>query len=229
MHKNDEETTWFGVTRDDTAFHSFRDYGRYAEIMIETLDFSPHRSSPWAPDVRDHRFPSLVPFVGQTGERRLGISVSCSRTKGAGKSTNIKMVIELRTTNTECLPSHVIRSAGVDVPTSGDVHFRSDPHTATSNSPFLYTDCEGLQGGEKEPLGARLRRNDKSAKFGRTGASKKIEKIQHTSERELTWAETHVKRNKKHAVTNLCPRLLYTFSDIVVFVLENPRCAPLRG
>lgn len=60
LHNNDEDTTWFGVVREDDELPTFRDYGRYAAIMADTL----HPSSRHA---RDHRFPSLVSFVGQTG------------------------------------------------------------------------------------------------------------------------------------------------------------------
>ena len=67
LHKNDQDTIWFGIIRDDTAIHSFRDYGRYAAIMNQTLGVSRQKSSRLAPDIYDHRFPSLVSFVGQTG------------------------------------------------------------------------------------------------------------------------------------------------------------------
>ena len=67
LHSNDEGTTWYGVIRDDTGLPTFRDYGRYAAIMADTL----HPSFRHSPDgkfgVRDNRFPSLVSFVGQTG------------------------------------------------------------------------------------------------------------------------------------------------------------------
>ena len=67
LHKNDEDTTWFGVIREDAELPTFRDYGRYAAIMAETLDPSSRHSSDRTFGARDHRFPSLVSFVGQTG------------------------------------------------------------------------------------------------------------------------------------------------------------------
>ena len=146
------------------------------------------------------------------------------RIEGAGKSTIIKLVIDLSTTNAARFPSPVIGSIGADIPTSGDVHLYSDPHTSTSNSPLLYADCEGLEGGERAPLGARLKKRDKPSRFGRLKSSeKKLGNIHPTSEREIKWADTNVKRSREYAVTNLYPRLLYTFSDVVVFVLKNPR------
>ena len=88
----------------------------------------------------------------------------------------------------------------------------------------MYADCEGLEGGEREPLGARLKKMDKPSKIGRVGSfERKVQKIHHTSEREITWADTNAKRSREFIVAHLYPRLLYTFSDVVVFVLKNPR------
>ena len=67
LHKKDEDTTWFGVIREDAELPTFRDYGRYASIMADTLSPSSRHGSDWAVGVRDHRYPSLVSFVGQTG------------------------------------------------------------------------------------------------------------------------------------------------------------------
>lgn len=118
----------------------------------------------------------------------------------------------------------VIGSVGEDVPTSGDVHLYPDPHTVDSDNPILYADCEGLEGGEREPLGAWRKTKDTSSKLGRMGSSERdIRNINHMSEREITWATTNAKRSREFAVTHLYPRLLYTFSDVIVFVLKNPR------
>lgn len=43
------------------------------------------------------------------------------------------------------------------------------------------------------------------------------------SEREITWADNALRRSREFAVTNFYPRLLYTFSDVVVFVLREAR------
>lgn len=118
----------------------------------------------------------------------------------------------------------MVGAAGLDVPTSGDVHLYSDPQTCMSDNPMMYADCEGLKGGEREPLGARLKRKDKPSKVGRVDSfERRVQKIHHTSEREITWADTNAKKSREFTVTHLYPRLLYTFSDVVVFVLKNPR------
>lgn len=41
--------------------------------------------------------------------------------------------------------------------------------------------------------------------------------------RDLPWMSGDVKGTRNFAVTNLYPRLLYTFSDVVVFVVRNEK------
>ena len=143
---------------------------------------------------------------------------------GAGKSTLIRLLIELNTHEAAGFATPVVGLAGKDVPTSDDVHLYLDPPTSRTGSPLLYADCEGLKGGEREPLAARFRKREKPARVGRVGSvERRIRDIQHTSERELVWANTPRKKGREFAVEHLFPRLLYTFSDVVVFVLKNPR------
>ncbi|KAL8723905.1 MAG: hypothetical protein Q9181_007090 [Wetmoreana brouardii] len=208
LHQKDEDRTWFGILREDSGFPSFQDYGRYASLMAESSRSPVSQSDQWN-GTRDSRYPSLVSFVGQTG---------------AGKSTVIKLVIDLLSSQEETA-TPVIGSTGENVPTSGDVHLYPDPQTFESDTPILYADCEGLEGGEREPIATRFRKNGvKISKVGRVGSfEKRMQRVPHTSARSLTWADTSAKRSREFAVTHLYPRLLYTFSDVVVFVLKNPR------
>lgn len=41
--------------------------------------------------------------------------------------------------------------------------------------------------------------------------------------RTIAWADNDMKRKREYTVTELYPRLLYTFSDAVVFVLRNAK------
>lgn len=56
LHIMDENTTWFGVGKDEMDEYVFQVSGRYASLMAECS--SSRRGS---------RYPSLVSFVGQTG------------------------------------------------------------------------------------------------------------------------------------------------------------------
>lgn len=70
MHLKDENSSWFGTTRDDDDDMVFHDHGRFADLMAEM-----------SARKRQVRYPGLVSFVGQTG---------------AGKSTVVKLLIEVR-------------------------------------------------------------------------------------------------------------------------------------
>lgn len=146
--------------------------------------------------------------------------------KGAGKSTLIKLIIDLSTDDADCFETPIVGSVkNQDVPTSTDVHLYPDPNSISSVTPMLYADCEGLEGGAREPISLKFRKKHKvNTGIGRASSfEKSTKKTLHTSEREITWADTPTKKSREFAVTHLYPRLLYTFSDVIVFVLKNPR------
>ncbi|KAK0868567.1 hypothetical protein LTR87_014099 [Friedmanniomyces endolithicus] len=199
LHEQDASTKWFGVARDLTGRPNFEDYGRYASLMSS---ISPIEG-------QGNRYPQLVSFIGVTN---------------AGKSSLIKMLVnhdvdEVDVGNRALFPSPVVGSVVNDtLPTSGDVHLYADPATHAEQLPMLFADCEGFEGGERTPLGARSRRRarsdptkDESARPGNVHS------------RLIEWANTEATRQREFAVTALYPRLLYTFSDCVVFVLRNPK------
>jgi energy-coupling factor transporter ATP-binding protein EcfA2 len=195
----------------------FHDTGRYAEIMSNTRDEIANRcasiDSDWnLKTLRDNRTPSLVSFVGQSG---------------AGKSTLINLLVAIKGNSSQVdLPTPVVGMTGKDVPTSEDVHLYSDPGTITSDSPLLFADCEGLDGGERKPVGTRFReaRHDFDTRSSRMHqVTQPSSRTQYSSERDILWADTPSRRSRQFAVTHLYPRLLYTFSDTIVFVLKNPR------
>lgn len=209
LHTEDIDTTWFGVVREDHELPLFRDYGRYATLMtgIKDLRLDLVETLSVTSDMNETLFPSLISFVGQTG---------------AGKSTLIKLLVDLKSEPNEKFPTPVVGGAGRDVSTSEDVHLYLDPDSAMaagSQAPLLFADCEGLEGGERDPIGAKLKKKLERA----SGTGHRKQRLRHTSERELTWANTDKKRSRDFAVAHLYPRLLYTFSDVIVFVLKNPR------
>ncbi|KAK5153225.1 hypothetical protein LTS14_007870 [Recurvomyces mirabilis] len=201
LHEQDASTKWFGVARDLTGRPNFEDYGRYASLM-STI-------SPIGENGMTNRYPQLVSFIGVTN---------------AGKSTLIKMLVNhdadsVSLENRALFPSPVVGSVVNDtLPTSGDVHLYADPATHAEQLPILYADCEGFEGGERTPLGARARRRARS-----DPSSESSERPGNVYSRSIEWANTEEQRQREYAVTALYPRLLYTFSDCVVFVLRNAK------
>jgi energy-coupling factor transporter ATP-binding protein EcfA2 len=211
LHTEDEDTTWFGMVRNSQNSPAFQDYGRYSAIMADS------NSGEFK-----FRYPQLVSFIGQTG---------------AGKSTLIKMLIDQQERKSGSrewsLPSPVAgTSANGNVPTSGDVHLYSDPSTYRSEFPMLYADCEGLEGGENVPMAAQYRngmvapqkekvRDDQTPREHRK--RRRVSKSFHSTQRDIAWANSPDKSKRQYAVTELYPRLLYTFSDVIVFVLRNAK------
>ncbi len=209
LHIEDEDTTWFGLARDAQNRPIFRDYGRYSTIMADsnTGEFK-------------SRYPQLVSFIGQTG---------------AGKSTLIKMLIDQQERNLGSrqwnFPSPVAGTlTNGSIPTSGDVHLYSDPKTYSGEHPMLYADCEGLEGGENVPMAAQYRTGSftVSREKGKDHVRehlrrRKVTNTLYCTHREITWANSPDTLKRQYAVTELYPRLLYTFSDVIVFVLRNPK------
>lgn len=208
-HQEDEDTTWFGVTRDTQQLPIFQDYGRYTTIMVNSA-IGQHRT----------RYPHLVSFIGQTG---------------AGKSTLIKMLIDNQECNADpagppSFPSPVVGSVRNDnTPTSGDVHLYSDPASYLGAYPMLYADCEGLEGGENIPMGLRHREQGqvenraRSKSHSEVPSNKRRHRIGRGTQRGISWANSPETQKRQYAVTELYPRLLFTFSDVIVFVLRNPK------
>ncbi|KAI9712097.1 MAG: hypothetical protein M1820_001806 [Bogoriella megaspora] len=215
LHQDDEQTTWFGIERPHGGLPLFQDFGRYGDLIENTNEGIKNAWEPIAnPTVRQsstdsRRTPSLVSFVGQTG---------------AGKSALIKLLIDLYVEYEEQYSTPVVESSSVTAPTSEDVHLYIEPRTAFSKEPILFADCEGLEGGEREPVSAkirRIRRSEKAPSVNSPGCRSRAARL--LSERELAWAEAGKTKSREYAVTNLYPRLLYTFSDVIVFVLRNQK------
>ncbi|KAF2259856.1 hypothetical protein CC78DRAFT_524125 [Lojkania enalia] len=209
LHRDDEVTAWFGLEREvqDGRSFMFREHGRFADLAT-----SSRRSWSKPRGNRDdvNCVPSLVSFVGQTG---------------AGKSTLIKLLVHFNQLSVQVqdFPSPVPGVAGRDLPTSEDVHLYADPLTSGTDFPILYADSEGLDGGERLPLAANLRKRREKTESESSGSESGYFPSKNYTEREVQWMTSDTKRTRQFAAGQLYPRILFAFSDVVVFVHRNPR------
>lgn len=196
LHYKDRQSKWFGVVRDRYGKPVLEDYGRYDTLAAQSISKSG----------RDQlRFPQLVSFIGVTN---------------SGKSALVNLLISLVKGQHESdeFPAPVVGAiANESVPTSDGVSIYSDPATSEDRYPIMYIDCEGFEGGEKTPLGSQARRHDLAPDDHEAQGETSVRT------RSIKWATTEESRRREYAVTKLYPRILYTFSDCVVFVLRNPK------
>ena len=130
-------------------------------------------------------------------------------------------------------PSPVVGSVNDSIPVSANVHLYADPHTISTDTPVLYADCEGLEGGESAPKAEAFKSQERSLEvysprgFPSESSARKRERRYRKGKgapRKIAWALGDKEKSKReYAVTELYPRVLYTFSDVVVFVLRNPK------
>jgi hypothetical protein len=195
------------VVNDETQPYPYLQYtNRISEILQESCT-----------GVYEERFPSLVSFVGQTGMSQVTIPPSTNTNDllmpimtGGGKSTVIDMLIKREQAGMRDEKEHlapVPGLSGANIPTTGNVHLYADPGTYYTRKPMLFADCEGIAGGESIPLGL---------------SSHKDRKIKRRLQKQLKWA-TGSKRSREYTVATLFPKILYTFSDVVVFILQEPK------
>jgi energy-coupling factor transporter ATP-binding protein EcfA2 len=180
-----------------------RDYGRYASLIsgaIHKSSMGTTSSSQIQAAYAESCRPGLVSFVGQTG---------------AGKSTLVRMLIKTATHRYEKMPIPIAGSPGQDLSTTAGIHLYADPNTIGSTRPILYADSQGLEGGSREPVATKYR-------LGRLASGSSQSHVQ-SVERHIIWANDDLRRSTDFAVTHLYPRILFTFSDVVLFIHRNPR------
>jgi hypothetical protein len=88
-----------------------------------------------------------------------------------------------------------------------------DPKTLKTANPILYADCEGTRGSETPVTG-----DEDDSGIHWPSSFRPI---------EILWGEKQENgeevKSRYHMVRTLFPRVLYIFSDVVVYVLSNKR------
>ena len=151
----------------------------------------------------------------------------------------IKLLIDLKRTSLtrtlSSLSTPIVGKESGDLATSADVHLYSDPETYWTDSPILYADCEGFNGGERQPVAAQMVHNAQQTgrsfpAFATPAAEglSPLRRLANSTKRLLEWARRDAPNSEKtskreYAVTEMYPRILYAFSDVIVFVLRNAR------
>jgi hypothetical protein len=227
-HQDDEDTMWFGLDRDDGGEPILAEYRRYAAIMMQ-----------YPNTAAEPRYPGLISFIGQTGTSILCFVADANSKRpcpGAGKSSLIKLLIDLKRKDREIddklMSAPVIGRAACELPTSADVHLYVDPASRYNNRPLLYADCEGLEGGERDPVATNVAKTQPSRPFSNassvTTPAPMLRKLARGTKRWIQWAkrgnDNYEQASKRgFAVAEMYPRIFYAFSDVIVFVLNNPK------
>ncbi|CEF77784.1 unnamed protein product [Fusarium graminearum] len=141
-------------------------------------------------------YPGLVSFIGATG---------------SGKSSLISLLSKFSSSPLRNLfETPTVGDSGSTDSTSSNVNLYSDPDSFLKENPLLYADCEGMDGDE---MPAAMRNTPPSA-FQTWGLDA----------RDITW-ETEPGNGgiwtRRVITKTLFPRILYIFSDVVVFVPHN--------
>jgi len=190
----------------DSSHLVLYDYGRLSEVLEARVSSKDQKG-------QIRMTPSLASFVGHTG---------------AGKSSLIKLLIDLDTAQGQKHLSPIVGPEASHHPTSEDVHLYLDPRSAQTGSPVMMVDCEGLYGGERDPSGTTFKMKRKEQDVRRALEDRDYFKATRiSSEYELLWSTGDGKKTRGFAVTHLYPRLIYAFSDVIVFVLHEARYATL--
>ncbi|RSL74673.1 hypothetical protein CEP51_011506 [Fusarium floridanum] len=187
-----DNSEWFGVSPKNQAGGCSLVEGPAYDLMADSFWTS-------TSDI----YPGLVSFVGATG---------------SGKSSLISLLSKFSHSEFKNLfKTPVVGESGSYQSTSSNVHLYADPQTFLTENPVLYADCEGLHGNE-------IPTEMTKSLVGASASGDPLSHSYHTPERDIAWSKepSHSGAWTRRDITKtLFPRILYIFSDVVVFIPYN--------
>ncbi|KAL6411018.1 hypothetical protein AUP68_07453 [Ilyonectria robusta] len=190
-----DSSEWFGVRPKNETGDCLLTEGAAYELMEDSF---------WTST--SGIYPRLVSFVGETG---------------SGKSTLISLLSKFSNSPLKSLfKTPAVGDSGSLQSTSSNVHLYADPETFLNETPLLYTDCEGMD-GDKVPA---------EMKMSVAGTADSLDSLPYASQtsgfdsQDIAWEKKPGNGGswtRKEITKTLFPRILYIFSDVVVFIPYN--------
>ena len=111
------------------------------------------------------------------------------------------------------------------------MHLYLDPHSRFETNPILFADCEGFKGGESS-VAANTAENSSDQRPTAAASDKDRNMLRELGvkgkKRILKWAQRNAQGSEEtskrtFAIKEMYPQVFYAFSDVIVFVLTQPK------
>ncbi|RTE69521.1 hypothetical protein BHE90_016099 [Fusarium euwallaceae] len=189
LRQIDDGNEWFGVGRKNEAGDYSLVEGHAYNLIVDSFGSS-----------KDGTYPRLVSFVGETG---------------SGKSKLIGLLSKFSNpSSTNHFKTPAVGDPGSLQSTSSNVHLYVDPRTFQTRSPILYAECEGM---DRDEIPTEMRKFQVGASASRDPLSH-ASQISELNSQDIIWSKMPKGAwTRKDIIRTLFPRILYIFSDVVVF------------
>lgn len=105
-------------------------------------------------------------------------------------------------------------------PTSSNVHLYYDMATLNTARPILFADSEGLLGGNQTPFASSI---ESVSGIARYLICPHVQKplTDNKSRKMIPWKDSTQKMTRKYCVEHIYPRILYAFSEVLCYVIQQ--------
>ncbi|RSM02198.1 hypothetical protein CDV31_011042 [Fusarium ambrosium] len=195
LRQIDDGNEWFGVRRKNKAGDYSLVEGHAYNLILDSFGSSKYGI-----------YPRLVSFVGETG---------------SGKSTLIGLLSKF----SNSFPTNHFKTPAVGDPgslqsTSSNVHLYVDPRTFQTRSPILYAESEGMN---RDDIPTEMKKFQVGASASRDPLSR-TSQMSELNSQDIIWSKMPKGAwTRKDIIRTLFPRILYIFSDVVVFPFNRIR------